>query len=234
MMRKSIFLFLMLMVALGMTSQASIIWNFDTLSPATILHQGYLYVYGYTNSNGIGGSNSLEIDVPYKGVGVRGKGEGLWMSNYAGFSLNSVAPYNGTIGNTAGNLDLSVNSVAYFSIIASNTSNFGICFTMYDTTGHFFVPNGKIYLTDSTFFTNSIGSTSFQRVALNMAATHAYRGGHTTGTAPTLANIEAFELFFPCSKYAATGEGTGASELKFYVDNVGLATSAPVELWDKY
>jgi PKD repeat protein len=220
---------------------SGVIWNFDTLSPATVLHQGYMYVYGYSNTNGIGGSNALQIDVPYKAAGARHSGQAIWMSNYAGFSLNPVSPYNGTIGNNLGNINLSASTVAFFYILASNTTNFGLSFTMFDTTGKFFVQNGDIYLsggnsTTVATFTSGASTTSFQQIFFNIADTHAYKAGKSTVTAtspaPVLTNIEAFEWFFSCSDSAGSGQGVVPNDLKFWIDNVGASSmyTTPVEL----
>lgn len=226
-------------VSTALPFSGGIIWDFDTLSPATVLHQGYLYVYGYTNTNGMGGTNALQIDIPYKAAGARHKGEAIWMSNYAGFSLNSVSPYNGPIGNLTNTINLSKDTNVYFNILASNTSSFGVCFTFYDTTGNFFVKNGDIYLADTPSdsttlfkFTNLATSTTWQFLGFNIANTHGYKGGHTTGTAPALTNIEAFEWFFSTST-SASGQGLVPNDLKIWIDNVGaISTSVPVELMD--
>lgn len=227
-----------MVMVIGVSAQASIIWNFDTLSPATILHNGYFYVYTYANTKGIGGSSALYFNAPYEGIdtadhsfGFRHSGGGLWLSNLASFALNSVPPYNSPIGNTTSNLNLSATPTIYFSIKASTTSNFGIAFTAYDTSGRFFVTNGSAYLTDSANLRiahGGVSTTSFQQVSLNLANTHPYvyvpYATATTGTPPALANIQAMWIFLSTvSKYSTSG-GPG---LTFYIDNIGATSGSP-------
>jgi hypothetical protein len=222
MMKKSIFLSLLVLIVLSVSAQASIIWDFNTTATSPVTHHqsGYFYVYNYfTNTKGIGGTPALQVEVPYEGVGKRHHGGGFELSNIAGW-----VPYSTTTGNT---LNLSQDTAVYFSIIASNTSNFGVAFCVWDTTGQFFIAPGTRYLADSTLLIGSISSTAFQKVTWDIRKFHAYGystvyySAVSTGKPPTLNQISALEWFFPTNPSYASGEGTTTGVLNFYIDNVG-------------
>ena len=137
--------------------QGGIIWDFDSTvtSPATVVKNNYFYSYtnSTVNNKGIGGSQALQILVPYEGVNKRHGGGGIWLSNIPGWT---VAMVNATTNNINLINGVVTSNFVYWSIIASNTSNFGVSFAVYDTTGREFIPNGSKYVGDSVQLTGMI------------------------------------------------------------------------------
>jgi PKD repeat protein len=211
--------------------QGGIIWDWDSTAttPVTALKSGYLYVYNYTgapNTHGINGSGCLIVDAPYQ-TGVaphRKNGGAIWLSNIPGWTV-------GAVGMNYNNINLSGagNSTVYFSVMANQTSTFGVAFAPYDTSGNFFVDTGAIYIADSTNPTEgNISTTAFQEIKWPLKNFHVYEAGKKKGYPPALANINAFEWFFA----VPSGTPSGSPTLQFYIDNVGAGVnpSTPVEL----
>lgn len=242
-MKKNLSLLVFSTMLLAVSAHSFIIWDFDSTAttPATVVQFGYIYAYvSSANTNGIGGSNACIVEIPLNSS--RGHGGGFDLSNVVGWTSASTIAID-TTPNT-GDLDLSLagNNTVYWSVMANNTSNNwgGIAFAAYDTsTVNAFVPNGVAYSSSSAQLTTISTITSgFQMVSWNLSNFHIYKPATTTGRAPALHYITAFEWYFPSSVGVPTGYGGGSSGppvLQVWLDNVGVVGSKgpadmPVEL----
>lgn len=227
-MKRYIILFIVTMI-FNVYAQASIIWNFDTpaTSPANVARLGYFYVYAYSTvaGKGIGGSNALEITVP---AFPRTWG--------GGFMLGNTQPINLASGS-------STTASVYWSIMANETSSFGVSFEVYDTTGNKFIPPGVLYTGYSSQFNGSISTSAFQKVTWNVGSFAYYKYVYSPLTIirdqtkhPLLSAISTMSWIFPTNILSGATSGSGSNtnlpELTFYLDNVGVISSTGISYND--
>ena len=206
-MKKTIFLTIVFVSLLAMAANAAILWDWDTLSPASTDKAGsYIYLSVNSTGVGIGGSNCLEVNLP---VATRSYGVQFGLMNFSG------APGSTTV------IDLSANPFVDTNIMATDTSPFGLALRVTDTSGSNFFPAGGNYSKNFQVDSATISTTAFDHLTWQVNDTwHVYLGTRP----PDVANLIKLTWFLQDNVSGPTGP------VSFYFDDFGTSNTVPVEL----